>query len=180
MKHIPVYIITVILIFGCKRDPDPDPPLPDPIRSYYTLYNFCTENYDVRWELDGIMVIADHAYGTPHSGVITLNNYSQDVSFDALISGTGTVFKSQVYTMQKDGYYIVAILGSEENPYILFEPANLKPPDPGQLKIRFLQAVQELSAVDVYIGGTSNAFRKITGITYTDITNYEEVTTTEA
>jgi hypothetical protein len=82
--------------------------------------------------------------------------------------------------MEKDRYYIVTILGNADNPYILFEPMDTDLPSPGMTRVRFLQAVPDLEPIDIFIGGYTAEYRVISGVTFTDITGYIEVSEDDA
>ena len=181
MKLNAVYLFAlVVLLAGCDNEPEPEPTLPESIKSYFILYNFLMEPYDVAWDVGGTVVHTSQPYGVPIIGLSILDNIRQDVTFTVRKSGTSQVVESDIYTMHKDRFYIVSVLGSEEDPYILFEPMNLDPPAAGMVRVRFMQAVRELNPVDIYIGGNTPGKRLITGITYTDITGYVDVTEDDA
>jgi hypothetical protein len=181
MKNsISILPILLLLVSGCNKDPDPDPSLPDPIRSYMILYNFLTEPFHVSWETDGSVIQATHPYGVPVLGYVTLESNSQEVNFEVKEAGTSQVIQSDLYEMEKDQYYIVAILGNADKPYILFEPVNMDLPSPDKIRVRFLQAVPDLEPIDIYIGGYTADYRVTSGVTFTDITEYVEVTEEDA
>jgi len=163
----------VILLVACSKDPDP--PLPDPINSYFTLYNFLMVPYEISWTSADESVEIAHPYGIPIQAFTTMDRDSAEVSFTVKRSGTGTVIESEVFMMKKNKFYIIAIIGTENDPILLFEPMNIKRPDTEKIKIRFLQAAEDLDPVDVYIGGTGQDSRVLSGLAFADITAYIEL-----
>jgi len=63
-KNHAILLFLMIIGVSCLKDPDPDPPLTSPSGSFINLYNFLTESYDIAWEINDIMVLSEHTYGT--------------------------------------------------------------------------------------------------------------------
>lgn len=174
MKGLILYpFLFLLILVSCSKDPDP--PLPDPIKSYFTLYNFLMVPFEVSWEGDDASFEISHPYGDPILAFTTIDKDSADVTFSMKRSGTGTIIKREVYTLHKDKFYLIALMGTENNPYMLFDQMDLGRPEAGMIKIRIMQAAPDLDPVDLYMGGTGTEFRISSGLSYSDITDYVEL-----
>ncbi|MEN8203238.1 MAG: hypothetical protein ABFS28_11630 [Bacteroidota bacterium] len=170
-------LILSIILPGCLNEPDP--PLPDSIRSYFILYNFLSESYDVHWDINEIGVESSQAYGLHLPGFSTLEEIKEDVLFSVKEAGSMRVIRSDTFTMEQNHYYIVSIMGTEQEPYILFEPMDLDAPSTGMVRLRLMQTAMEMGPVDLYIGGSTPDHKVISGIAYTDISDYIEASEEE-
>lgn len=170
-----IFLVPALLLTSCSNEPEPEPPLPDPIRSYFMLLNFLVEPYNISWEINGNTVESGQGYGIPLLGYATLSTPDQEVLFTVRESGTGNIIQSDVYQMKKDQYHIISTLGTEDHSYILFEPHETDPPESGLIRIRFMQAAPGLDPVDVYVGGKTETHKVISGLSFTDIGAFTDI-----
>lgn len=170
-------LIIFILLPGCLKDSDP--PEPGPILSYLMIYNFLPENYDVQWEINDVIVESSQAYGSSLLGTVFLEDMEADIPVVVKESGSERIIHSKVYLMEQYQYYILSIMGTEQDPHMVFETVDLKSPSTGMIKLRLMQTVRTAGPVDLYIGGTTPAHRKISGINYTQVSEYIEASEEE-
>ena len=71
---------------------------------------------------------------------------------------------------------MVSIVGSEEEPSMLCDTMDTSFPTQGMVKMRFLQASESMGAIDIYIGGELPEHKKLTGISYGQLSEYVEAT----
>jgi len=169
-------LLMLILLSGCMKDPDP---IPETIDTYQSYYNYFLEAYDIQWDIDDDILGTGHAYGIPAEAIITLDQTEQVLLIQALDSDSGLLLDSLSHTMLENGAYMTAILGSEEEPYLLCEPINTRPPATGMIKFRFLHASPDMGPVDIYIGGELPEHRVLSAVDYTSVTEYSEATEEE-
>ncbi len=175
MRYYILYLALVILgVNSCNNDPEPEP-LPEEDRAYITLYNFLSEPFEVKWEVDEVEVRDAHSYATIIVGGVLLDGESEEISFVVNNGFNGLFLESKTIRMTKDKYYIAVIFGTEEDPVLLCQELETSPPASDHLNIRFLHATDSLDSVDVYIGGTSNEKMLISGLTFGSISDYEVV-----
>jgi len=166
-------LLMLILLSGCLKDPDP---IPETINTYQKYYNYFLEPYDIQWEIDDLILGTGHSYGIPAEAVITLDQTEQKLLIQARDSDSGLLLDSLSYTMVENGAYMTAILGSEEEPHLLCEPIDTRPPASGMIKFRFLHAAPILGPVDIYVGGDLPEYKILSGVNYSSVTEYLEDT----
>ncbi|RLD93221.1 MAG: hypothetical protein DRJ29_09480 [Bacteroidetes bacterium] len=172
-KIVAPLLLMLILLSGCLKDPDP---LPETIDTYQNYYNYFLESYAIQWDIDDEILGTGHAYGIPAEAIIILDQAEQELLIQALDSDSGLLLDSLSYTMFENGAYMTAILGSEEEPHLLCEPINTRPPATGMIKFRFLHASPDMGPVDIYIGGDLPEHKVLSSVDYTSVTEYSEAT----
>jgi hypothetical protein len=172
------YVLLILLagfgLISCDNEPDPDP-LPGAIRSYCTLYNFLTEPVHVNWEVDEINVEGQHIYGLIVLGGVLLEEETEEISFVVKNAASGEIIESVLIKMTEGHYYQVVIFGTLENPVFLHQEVDSSPPESGNVRVQYLHATESLDSLDVYLGGTTPDKRVISGIDYTELSEYSEV-----
>ncbi len=172
-KIVAPLLLMLILLSGCLKDPDP---LPETIDTYQNYYNYFLESYAIQWDIDDEILGTGHAYGIPAEAIIILDQAEQELLIQALDSDSGLLLDSLSYTMFENGAYMTALLGSEEEPHLLCEPINTRPPATGMIKFRFLHASPDMGPVDIYIGGDLPEHKVLSSVDYTSVTEYSEAT----
>jgi hypothetical protein len=172
-KIIAPLISVLMLLPGCLDDPEP---IPQTIDTYEYYYNLLLESYDVQWELDDAIILTDQPYGTPSSAIAVLDQPEQEVLFRTRSSDSGLKLDSLSYFLRETGSYILAILGSEEEPHLLCEPIDTHLPSSGMIKIRFMHAAPDMSPVDIYIGGDLPENKVVSGESFATLSEYLETT----
>lgn len=167
---IPLLVIFIVLP-GCIKDPDPQP---QTIDSYQFYYNYLMEPYGVQWEIDDQIIGTGHAYGNPAQAVASLDQVEQYVLFRARDSNSGLLIDSLTCSLVENGAYMVAILGNEEEPYLLCEQMDLRFPSSGMTKVRFLHAAASMGPIDIYIGGDLPENKVYSGESFTNLSPYLE------
>ena len=175
-KYSSLILFVLFFLTGCLDDPAPEPPLSDSIRSYFIIYNFLTEPFDVSWDINDSIVESAHSYGTSVLGNTILDQVSQDIAFTVKESGTDRVIESEVFGLQQNQFNIVSIMGTENIPYLLIDSLSLAAPSINMIKLRFMQTVMELGPIDIYIGGDTPEHKVFSSIAFSDITDYLETT----
>jgi len=173
-KYHNILLILMFVITGCTKVSDQEPPIPDPIKSYFNIYNFLSEPYDVAWEIDDEVVEPVQTYGSPILEFSIMEKEVQDLMFTAKEAGADHVIKNIVHQAKQNHYYTVSLMGNETDPLILIEPMELKKPSMGQVKLRFMHTAMELGALDIYIGGSSPDHKALSNVRYALLTEYFE------
>lgn len=170
-------LIIIILLPGCLKDSDP--PEPGPIQSHFMIYNFLTEAYAVQWDINDVTVESAQTYGSSLLGTVFMENLEEDIPVVVKESGSETILQSKNFLMEQFHFYILSLVGTGQDPHLLFEPMDLSAPSTGMIKFRLLLSTRELGAVDVYIGGSLAEHKKISGIHYTDFSEFVEASEEE-
>ncbi len=174
IKNIATPLFLMLILFSaCQKDPDP---IPDTIDTYHTYYNYLLEPYPVQWEIDDEIIGSGHEYGIPAQAIISLNQVEQELHIQTRDSESGLWLDSLSHTMYENGAYMIAILGTEEEPHLMCEPMDTRPPASGMIKFRFLHAAPVLGLVDIYIGGDLAENKVLSEVDYTFVTEYAEAT----
>ncbi len=173
LKYAVPLIIPLLLLQACLKDPDP---VPETINTYHNYYNFLLEPYGVQWEIDDGIIGSGHAYGIPAEAVITLNQAEQNLLIQARDTDSGLLLDSLSYTMFENGAYMIAILGTEEEPHLLCNAIDTRPPATGMIKYRFLHTAPAMGPVDIYIGGELAEHKVLSEVEYASFSEYKEAT----
>ncbi len=166
-------VIPLLLLQACQEEPDP---IPDTIDTYQSYYNYLLEPYPVQWEIDDEIIGTGHEYGIPAQAIISLDSVEQELHIQTRDSESGLWLDSLSHTMHESGAYMIALLGSEEEPHLMCEPMDTRPPASGMIKLRFLHTGPVLGLVDIYIGGDLAENKVLSGVDYTFVTEYVEAT----
>lgn len=169
----------VIMPTGCQMDPDPDPSQPDPNRFYVNMYNFQMEGYEVEWNIHGVDVEPSQAYGNPLLSYFALDDIRENITLMVQEAGSNRVILSDTCTVEQNHYYLACLMGSEEDSILLIEPMDLSVPSLGKIKLRFMQTAMEAGPVDVYIGGSSPEHKLISGMAFSELSDYLEASEEE-
>ena len=162
-----------VFLTGCLEDPDPLPPTID---TYQFYYNYLTEDFDLQWEIDGEIIGSGHSYGIPAEAVIQLDQVEQEVLFQTRNPDSGIMLDSLSCLLYENGIYMLAQLGSVEEPHLLCKTLDSRPPTSGLVKYHFMHAAASMDPVDIYIGGDKPEDKALSGLEYSSITEYLETT----
>jgi len=167
------FLLMLILLSSCLKDPDP---VPETIDTYHYYYNYLLEPYGIQWELDDEILASGHDYGIPAQAVVTLDQTEQVLLIQARDSESGLLLDSLSYLMIENHAYVIAILGNEEEPHLLCGPLDIRPPSMGLVKLRFLHTAPAMGPVDIYVGGDLIEHKVLSGVDYTTFSEYIETT----
>ena len=163
----------LILLSSCLKEPDP---IPETIDTYHKYYNFLLEPYQVQWELDNAVIGTEHTYGYPAAAIVSLTETPQNALIKIRISEDGMLIDTLSHTFFEGGSYMIAILGTEEEPDLICEQIDTHTPSAGMVKFRFMHTSPALGPVDIYIGGDTIENRVFSGLNYVSVSEYAEAT----
>ena len=174
IKRIVTPLLVLILSMqSCLKDPDP---IPQNIKTYQYFYNYLLESYDVQWEIDNEIIGTGHSYGIPAEAIAILDQSEQEVLIRASNTDNGNLIDTLSCKLMENFSYMVTILGTEDEPHLLCEPLDTRPPAAGMIKVRFLHAAAAMGPVDIYIGGDLPENLALTGTNFTAVSEYLELT----
>lgn len=177
LKLKSILLILLVTLTACEEDQEP--PVPDPIHSYFNLYNFFTESYGLSWEIDGLLVESEHSYGISLLQSTIMEEEAQEVAITVKQSGTERILGSEVVEAKQNQFHSAFLLGNEQDPRMLLVPMELEKPSLGRIKWRFLHASLDLGSVDIYIGGHTAEYKAVSGVPFAQLTEYMESTQEE-
>ena len=172
-KNVTLLLLLIFSLQSCLKDPDP---ITQTINTYQFYYNYLLESFDVQWEIDDEVIGTGHSYGYPGEAIAILDQSEQDVLIRASNSDNGNLLDTLSYKLMENFSYMVAILGTEDEPHLLCEPLDTRRPTSGMVKVRFLHAAAAMGPVDIYIGGGLPENKALAGTSYTTISEYLEFT----
>jgi len=173
IKNIAVpMLVLLISLQGCLKEPEPGPQTRN---TYQYYYNYLTEDYGLQWEIDDITISTGHNYGYPTQGQFVIDSTEQEVLVRVKNSDSGGLIDSLSCLLYENGSYMIAQLGNEEEPYLLFEPIDTRYPSVGLVKLRFMHAAATMDPVDIYIGGDLPEDKVLSSVAYTSMTEYLEI-----
>jgi len=173
IKKLAVLVIPFILLQSCLKDPDP---LTDTIDTYHFYYNYLLEDYGLQWEINETVIGSGHSYGVPAEAVVSLNEPEEKVLIQVRDDENSQLIDSLSNTMYEYGAFMIALLGTEEEPHLLCEAMDTRTPSAGRVKFRFLHATESMGPVDVYIGEGDIEVLALEGFDYTQVSEYLEAT----
>lgn len=174
IRKIVIPLLLPLLLFqSCLGDPDP---IPQTIDTYHYYYNYLLEPYALQWEIDANVIETGHNYGTPAEAIVELTELEQDVLIRTRNIENNQLIDSLSHTMFENGAYMIAILGTEEEPYLICEPMDTRKPSTGRVKFRFLHTSKSMGPVDIYIGGDQPENLALAKVEFTNVSEYLEAT----
>jgi hypothetical protein len=171
IKQVSALLVTFMLLHSCLADMDP---LPDTIDTYHYYYNNLMEEYDLQWEVDDALIGNGHSYGIPARATVSLTEPEQEVQIRAFNSENSLLIDSLSYRMFESFSYVIALMGTSENPHLLCEAMDTRMPSAGMVKLRFLHTAEALGDVDIYIGGSEAEHLAFTAMEYAHLSEYQE------
>jgi len=172
MKKVIVMILGLaFLLPSCLDDPLPGD---DTLVARMIFYNNLMEADKVLWKIDDTESAEGQTYGLPLEGSVEVEGFGQQTRFTASTLDGGAGLDSFDYFLDPFKYYMISIMGTEDDPLIVSDTMDTSFPTLGLVKMRFLHASETVGAVDLYVGGELPEHRKLTGIDYGELTVYIE------
>lgn len=172
-KIVVLLVIPMMLLQSCLGDPEP---IPESIDTYHYYYNYLLESYSLQWEIDETVIGSGHNYGIPAQAIVSLDEVEQEVLIRARNSENKQLIDSLSYTMYETGAYMIAVLGTEEEPHLLCEPMDTRGSSTNRVKFRFLHASEAMGPVDIYIGGDQPENLALAAMDFPQVSEYLEAT----
>lgn len=173
-RYLIIPLVLLIVLPACNKEPES--PIPEPIKSYFVIYNFLSEPYDVAWEIEDELVETVHPYGTSILEFSIMESEEKDLRFTVKESGGDRIITSIIHAAKQHLYYAVALMGNESDPIITIEPMELGKPSLGQIKLRIMHTAMELGPLDLYIGGSTPEHKVLSNIQIKTLSEYIEAT----
>ena len=174
IKKIAIPLLIPVLLFqSCLGESDP---IPETIDTYHYYYNYLLESYALQWEIDEIILGSGHEYGIPAEAIVTLDETEQEVLIRSRNAENQQLIDSLSYTMFEYGAYMIALLGSEEEPNLICEVMDTRVPSSGRVKFRFLHASKSMGPVDIYIGGDQPDYLALAEVDFSQVSENLEAT----
>lgn len=171
IKQVAALLVPLIFLQSCLGDLEP---LPETIDTYHYYYHNLMVEYDLQWEIDDAVIGKGHSYGSPAQAVVSLTEPEQDVLIRVANSDNGLLIDSLSQLMFESASYMIAIMGTAEEPHLLCEAIDTRIPSAGMVKFRFLHTAEAMGPVDIYIGGSDAEHLALTTMNYTDLSEYQE------
>lgn len=172
-KTIIVLLGSLILLPACLDDPIQGP---DTLEARLVFYSNLMESDKVIWKVDENESSSGQSYGLPVEESVEVEGYDHQVHLSAsTLEGEGDL-GSLNCSMDPFRYYMISVLGTEEEPSLLCDSMDTSFPTLGMVKMRFLQASESMGAIDIYIGGELPEHRKLSGISFGQLSEYVEAT----
>jgi hypothetical protein len=172
-KLIVIFLGLSLLLPACLDDPITGPETPE---AGLIFYNNLLEADKVLWKVDETVSTVGQAYGVPIPGAVEVDGFAQQTRFVASTLDGGIGLDSFDLFLDPYRYYMISVMGTEEEPLLVSDTIDTSFPTLGLVKMRFLHASEAMGAVDIYVGGELPEHRKLTGITYGEISVYVEDT----
>ncbi|TFH25123.1 MAG: hypothetical protein E4H10_09715 [Bacteroidia bacterium] len=170
-KMIIVLLGSLVLLPACLDDPFTGP---ENLTAGLVFYNNLMEADKVIWKVDDSESLGGQSYGMPIEGSVEVDGYNHQVRIKASTLEGGVTLDSLDYFLDPFSYYMISIVGSEEEPHLLCDTMDTSFPTLGLVKMRFLQASESMGAIDIYIGGELPEHRKLSGIGFGQLSEYIE------
>jgi len=175
LKKIAIPIVVLLLMIqSCLEDPNLLPEYPD---TYLKFYNNLLESYDLQWEIDEVVIGSGHSYGVPDWARVYLDRDEQEVLIRTRNSENYQLIDSLYFIISIGGNFMIAIMGTEEDPYLICEPMDAWMTS--NVKFRFLHTSEAMGPVDIYIGGDQPEHLALTALDYTQVSEYLHATEEE-
>jgi hypothetical protein len=172
-KIVLPFVIPLMLFQSCLGDLDP---IPKSIDTYHYYYNNLLEAYPLQWEIDDVIIGNGHSYGVPAQAIVTLADTVQDVLIRARNAENKLLIDSLTHIMFEYSSYMIALMGTEEDPYLICKEMDTRMPSAGRIKIHFLHTSEAMGPVDIYIGGDQPERLALTNMDFTQASHYLEAT----
>ena len=173
MKKLFIILVSIpLLLASCKKDPEPQP---EEIRSYVSIVSLIRETFALTWVVDEVEIQDEQDYGSRILGAVLIESDSEEISFTAKNTNTGSQIESLLLTMEKDKFYQIVLYGSADEPVLYLQEVETTRPQDGRVKFQFLHAATSLDSIDVYMGGTEAEDKVVNDLSFSEYSDYFEV-----
>ncbi len=173
MRKVIVLLLGSLLLLSSCLDPIE---IDDTLQSRLIFYNNLLETDKLVWNVDESESIPGQSYGVPMEDIIEVEAYSQMVRFDASTLDGGVSLGGFDYSVDPFKHYMISVMGTEGDPFLLCDTLDTSFPTLGMVKMRFLQASEGMGDVDIYVGGELPEHLTLTAVQYGQLTPYIEAT----
>jgi hypothetical protein len=177
-----ISMLMIIFIFSCSSEEETNneknPIIPDVTIEAATVsfYNFYTDSVNIEWVIEKKSIVTRQEYSKSiNNQVITWQMGNSTVLIEVYDSPRSKKIASSNLALNIDQKYFASVVGNRSSGRIVLEKMNISNPGRSSANIRFLNAIPNAGAVDVYIGGTASSQRRVIKLSYRAITSYIEV-----
>lgn len=174
MKKIIIALLgSLILLPACLDDPII---VPDTLEARLIFYSNLMEADKVIWKVDDAESLSGQDYGVPFEGAVEVEGYDHEIQISATSLEGEVALGSQNCYLDPFRYYMLSVLGTEDEALIFCDSLDTSFPTLGLVKMRFLQASKSMGTIDIYVGGELPEHRKVSGVGYGQLSEYIEAT----
>jgi len=174
-----ILAFVIIFVFSCSSEEESNqtknPSVPDVTLEAATVsfYNFYTDSVNVEWVIEKKSIVTRQEYGRGRTNqIITWQLGDPTILTEVYESPRREKITSSNLVLVTDEEYFAALVGNRSSGRILLEKMKISNPGPGSVNVRFLNAIPNAGAVDVYIGGTNSSQRSVIKLSFRAATSY--------
>jgi len=176
MKTFFLSTVLGLSILSCSTSDEPNVPI-EPImeEASITTYNYLPTDFNLDWNINESNIATNQKYAFGDGGKITWEEGKNNVNIEVLNADTKQTILSDIKALTKDTKYIGFAYGSSAEPNLAIFEKDLTAPQDGMVRLRLFHALESTGAVDIYIGGETVDYKKVTNLSYKAISEYIEV-----
>lgn len=178
MKNLLLIFAVAFLMLACKKDnEDPQPPDTKASGTLVAL-NYLTQDEEYDFLMNDSKRIEGVAYAFGGKSAFEWDKSEGKIKHSINVTAGGDeVFSANIDTVASRSYLSI-LVGPPTDGRVILSNNDTIPPAATEVKLRFLHAYQNISAIDIYVGGTEEANKVISNLAYAGLSNY--VVATEA
>jgi hypothetical protein len=172
MKKLIIFLLgSLMLLPACLDDPITGPVA---LEARLIFYSNLMEADKIIWKVDDTESSSGQSYGMPVEGAVEVEGYDHQAHISASTLEGEVELGSQNCLLDPFRYYMISVLGTEEESLLLCDSMDTSFPTMGMVKMRFLHASASMGDIDIYIGGELPENKKLSGINYGQLSKYVE------
>lgn len=168
-------LVIGVMFWACssdKSDPEPEPVME---QAKLTTFNYLPVAFAIDWKVNNAAYQTGQAYAFGGGSIIKWERGYNNLKLEVLNTTDKSLVVSDLESFDNDEEYIALAFGTASDPEIEVLEKDLTPPASGKVRVRFFHALDGVGAVDIYLGGETAGFKKVSNLDYKDDSAYMDV-----
>ncbi|MBS2212639.1 DUF4397 domain-containing protein [Carboxylicivirga mesophila] len=176
MKKILTILIIGLFIASCGSDKTSDPK-PEPVmeQAELTAFNFLPVAYGLDWHVNNETFKSNQAYGNGSGATVEWEKGSNSLKLEVKNTENKTTVITDNHSFVDQKEYIGVVFGTSGEPELEVLEKDMTPPASGKVRVRFFNALDSAGAIDIYLGGETADYKKVSNLAYKASTAYMDV-----
>ncbi|MBS2213885.1 DUF4397 domain-containing protein [Carboxylicivirga mesophila] len=159
-----------------SSDPDPEPVME---QAKLTTFNYLPVAFAIDWHVNDEAYQTGQAYAFGGGSTVKWEQGKNSLKLEVLNTTDKSLVVSELESFDDGEEYIALAFGTAGDPELEVLDKDLTPPAAGKVRVRFFHALDGVGAVDIYLGGETAGFKKVSNLEYDDETDYMDVELSE-
>ncbi|WP_430815645.1 DUF4397 domain-containing protein [Carboxylicivirga sp. RSCT41] len=171
-----VFLLLIgVFMMSCSTDNSEPAPEPEMEQAKLTTFNYLPVNFSIDWHANGEEYQTNQAYAFGSGSTVMWEKGNNNIKLEVLNAIDKTLVVADLESFDNNEEYIAIAFGSLAEPDLEVLEKDLTPAASGKVRLRFFHALDDVGAVDIYMGGETADFKLVSNLEYEDDSDYMDV-----